>query len=865
MPKLVLLSGTKVAAKFPITGEKTILGREDKNDIVLEGSSVSRLHSQVLLEGEDFYIEDLGSRNGTLVNGIRITKELLKDGDEIAIGEYTFLFEEDVQTESKDETLVSSLAEVEVEQKPPPVESERFESTDAEFVESESQQPKITERPHEDDVTLVEDVETFTETEKTPAKLVILKNNKMENEHIIDTDIVTIGRDTENILQLEAESISRFHAQIVKEGRKYKLIDLESQSGTYLRGQQINQSTLRNGDEITIGDFALIFRDIKAVPVSRPVDTEVPERTDPDIDDYDDDRTIVESEYKRRESDFIQHPKFVMIKGPDVGQEFTLNKQSMKIGRDTTNDIVIKDESISRLHAIVTINQEEVTVTDQESLNGLEINDELVSEVTLKKGDVFKLGTVSLRFVESGEVYSSRQFVHDDVEQTGVADSRSITSEAEKGKKGQPPLLRIGLIIGIAVLTIFLILSFLFKATPPAPTLSTYSPPAAPDVQQPSPKAVSEISIYQLMTKGKDDLDYHKWENAVTQFDQILAIKPDHEEARLLKGQAREEMKNYETLKLAKRRLEANEDEDALRTFEQIPESSVYFNSAQDQAQLIRKALTKRHFELGKQHQDNKKFAQALQEYEKALLYDEKDKKVLEAKKLSETRMSSASSETTAAPTVSKSQTTSKKRQSAATLIQNGLNDYLNGDCGAALQKFQKVLKLNLPESDPKVDQALNYMRLVSRLKDHFESGQRAFNSGDVDRALEGWNKVLELEKEIPKTRNSTYYNKIALPMAEKLYEKGFALYNAGLDDLQLKEAYVLWQKALTFNPNHGAAQEGLQKITKLAAAVFREGYVRQDSDVNFAISKWKKVLQIVPRDTDYYRKAERMIKKYQK
>ncbi len=99
--------------------------------------------------------------------------------------------------------------------------------------------------------------------------------------------------------------------------------------------------------------------------------------------------------------------------------------------------------------------------------------------------------------------------------------------------------------------------------------------------------------------------------------------------------------------------------------------------------------------------------------------------------------------------------------------------------------------------------------------------------------------------------------------MAEKLYEKGERLYQSNRSSFQLSEAYTSFEKALQFNPNHQKAKNGLEKINELAANVYREGYVRQDSDVNFALSKWKLVLQIVPESNEYNDKAAKMIQKY--
>jgi hypothetical protein len=75
---------------IPQTG--LTIGRERKNQIVLRDSSVSRVHAQIETVGGYLYIRDMGSANGTKVNGQRITQHLLQDGDQILVGQNLIIF-----------------------------------------------------------------------------------------------------------------------------------------------------------------------------------------------------------------------------------------------------------------------------------------------------------------------------------------------------------------------------------------------------------------------------------------------------------------------------------------------------------------------------------------------------------------------------------------------------------------------------------------------------------------------------------------------------------------------------------------------------------------------------------------------------
>lgn len=73
--------------------QAAILGRLDTSDIPVRDGKASREHAKIYKQGEQFAIVDLNSSNGTFVNGEKITKRILKNGDEIAIGTVRLVFE----------------------------------------------------------------------------------------------------------------------------------------------------------------------------------------------------------------------------------------------------------------------------------------------------------------------------------------------------------------------------------------------------------------------------------------------------------------------------------------------------------------------------------------------------------------------------------------------------------------------------------------------------------------------------------------------------------------------------------------------------------------------------------------------------
>src|SRR5262245_58876466 len=115
MAQLVVTAGPLEGKVFPIDPGLTI-GREAHNTIAMpDNRKCSRDHAKVWREGPDRYaLADLGSTNGTLLNDEKVTRQTLKDGDMIAIGEVSLRFElgADEKPKPKPAAPKASLAEV---------------------------------------------------------------------------------------------------------------------------------------------------------------------------------------------------------------------------------------------------------------------------------------------------------------------------------------------------------------------------------------------------------------------------------------------------------------------------------------------------------------------------------------------------------------------------------------------------------------------------------------------------------------------------------------------------------------------------------------------------------------------------------
>ncbi len=96
--KLVMKSGPEENKEYPLEKEECVIGRELINDLIISDPEISRRHARLFKKKEQYFVEDLGSTNGTFCSGKRLTKPVqLKNGDSIALGKsivFEFIAEE---------------------------------------------------------------------------------------------------------------------------------------------------------------------------------------------------------------------------------------------------------------------------------------------------------------------------------------------------------------------------------------------------------------------------------------------------------------------------------------------------------------------------------------------------------------------------------------------------------------------------------------------------------------------------------------------------------------------------------------------------------------------------------------------------
>lgn len=118
--RLVMRRGPQPDRIYTLTEELLTLGREGSNEIAVNDPEVSRQHARLAFQSGGYVIEDLGSTNGTFVNGSRIAGPYaLSNGDEIGLGEMIILAYQ-VSVGAEAETVVSMAPEFDIPLEPSP-------------------------------------------------------------------------------------------------------------------------------------------------------------------------------------------------------------------------------------------------------------------------------------------------------------------------------------------------------------------------------------------------------------------------------------------------------------------------------------------------------------------------------------------------------------------------------------------------------------------------------------------------------------------------------------------------------------------------------------------------------------------------
>jgi pSer/pThr/pTyr-binding forkhead associated (FHA) protein len=201
------------------------IGRGLDNDIAIDNLAVSRVHAVIAEEKGQHYVRDCDSLNGTVVNGRRVGRTLLRDGDQIQIGKHKIVF----RTHGGGQLVAGPT-------------TDRFDQTVIMHAGKKGTEHRIT--------TLVK-----------PRPRLVAKGKAGDRVFEIHDSRLTIGKDGHADIELDGVFVAKQHAEITRENGNYVIRHLAGRRRLTVGGKPVKEWILRNNDRVKIGKMEFVFEE----------------------------------------------------------------------------------------------------------------------------------------------------------------------------------------------------------------------------------------------------------------------------------------------------------------------------------------------------------------------------------------------------------------------------------------------------------------------------------------------------------------------------------------------------------------------------------------------------------------------------
>ncbi|HJT18880.1 MAG TPA: FHA domain-containing protein [Nitrospira sp.] len=196
------------------------IGRKTGNDLAIEDHTVSGQHARIVKIQSVYFLEDLKSTNGTLVNGKRIERHQLRDADVITIGQHRMIFQEPVAPAASASAPAADL----------------------------------------DHTMVIGSADASAAPAASPAKLLVTQGKTDRLEYHLTRPVTLIGSQEGAAIRLTGWFAPKSAAQIFQRGGAYFVSCSQDAKRLFVNGQEIaGQQQLKNGDRIEVAGVTLTF------------------------------------------------------------------------------------------------------------------------------------------------------------------------------------------------------------------------------------------------------------------------------------------------------------------------------------------------------------------------------------------------------------------------------------------------------------------------------------------------------------------------------------------------------------------------------------------------------------------------------
>jgi pSer/pThr/pTyr-binding forkhead associated (FHA) protein len=343
-----------LAGQFFPLGEKTVVGRDPTCDLTIDSRLLSRRHAELTIEVDHLRVVDLGSANGTFINGEKIEEGIARPGDELRFDQERFV------------VLGPSIAASPGEGAEDRTVLRQPVSEATVFAAVPAPQSRPTPQP-------------------SPTPAPALSSSPVPGQDAREEAEGNLKPAQEPIAGTEAAAGAEPAAKEKAEAE----VNVHPAAGTSVEPKSGVSATPTATSETS------------PVPISPPAAEPPAEATE---------NTVIDTEEETRL--FVPPPLRASLVPLDAGQgqaAIRLGSDTCIIGRSEECDIALPDKSVSKRHAELAGSPTHWTVRDLGSSNGVWVNGEKVGEVRLESGDRLKLGRLTFEFVAEGEGTGERE------------------------------------------------------------------------------------------------------------------------------------------------------------------------------------------------------------------------------------------------------------------------------------------------------------------------------------------------------------------------------------------------------------------------------------------------------------------------
>ena len=340
---LTVTGGGDAGKTFSLSTDSSTVGRTRTSDLQLDDMSVSGRHARIDRREGQFYIEDVGSTAGTIVNGAPAdAAKPLRSGDVIKLGDDELSVE--ITGAANAGTMATQLSAAPTQVSAPPADS-----------------------------TMILDAPG------TAAAWLLVRKGGLAGKTFDVRDRVLIGRDADCAVSItDDNAVSGKHAMVsVKRDGTYVVQDVGSRNGTKVGSDVLRGLPLKEGSTVKLGTTELTFSEVSGAPEAAPSSG----------------ATMIISEAETK-------GVLLVRSGPAAGTSIALPDGDLVIGRDPgAGGATLNDPAVSGRHALIRRDGEAYVVYDLGSQNGTSVDGSPMPSKELTGGESIVVGETEIQFV----------------------------------------------------------------------------------------------------------------------------------------------------------------------------------------------------------------------------------------------------------------------------------------------------------------------------------------------------------------------------------------------------------------------------------------------------------------------------------